>query len=265
QIIRPTGVIDPEIFVRPTEGQIDDLLGEIKTCIQKQERVLITTLTKRMAEDLTNYLQERRIEVRYLHSDIKSIERIEILQDLRSGVFDVLIGVNLLREGLDLPEVSLVVILDADKEGFLRTHRSLIQTIGRAARHVNGKVIMYADRLTESMEKAISETERRRTIQVAYNTHNNITPQPVTKQANNGILEFLSISRRLNDQSGNYSVNYQGELAKTKMEALPLDDVPELIEILEAKMKDAAKKQEFEQAATYRDQIKLLRQRLLGK
>jgi excinuclease ABC subunit B len=265
QIIRPTGVIDPEIFVRPTEGQIDDLLGEIKTCIQKQERVLITTLTKRMAEDLTNYLQERRIEVRYLHSDIKSIERIEILQDLRSGVFDVLIGVNLLREGLDLPEVSLVVILDADKEGFLRTHRSLIQTIGRAARHVNGKVIMYADRLTESMEKAISETERRRTIQVAYNTHHNIVPQPVTKQANNGILEFLSISRRLNDQSGNYSVNYQGELAKTKMEALPLDDVPELIEILEAKMKDAAKKQEFEQAATYRDQIKLLRQRLLGK
>ncbi len=255
QIIRPTGVLDPEIFVRPTEGQVDDLLSEIKLRIQRKERVLITTLTKRMAEDLTTYFQERHIQVRYLHSDIKSIERIEILQALRNGDFDVLIGVNLLREGLDLPEVSLVAILDADKEGFLRAERSLIQTIGRAARNVNGQVIMYADRLTESMDKAITETARRRAIQQEYNERHCITPKPIVKQSGNAILEFLSVSRRLNEQQIEYVVNNSQDIA--------LDELPELIEKLEQQMKEAAKKQEFEQAAVLRDRIKKLRDRLL--
>ena len=191
QIIRPTGVVDPEIFVRPTEGQVDDLLGEIRERVKLEERVLITTLTKRMAEDLTEYLQEQNVRVRYLHSEINSIQRIEILQGLREGEFDVLIGVNLLREGLDLPEVSLVAILDADKEGFLRAERSLIQTIGRAARHVRGQAILYADNLTDSMIKAIDETERRRGIQLAYNRMNNITPKPIVKKQSNAILAFF--------------------------------------------------------------------------
>jgi len=257
QIIRPTGVLDPEIFVRPTEGQVDDLLAEIKLRIKRRERVLITTLTKRMAEDLTNYFQERHIAVRYLHSDIKSIERIEILQALRNGEFDVLIGVNLLREGLDLPEVSLVAILDADKEGFLRAERSLIQTIGRAARNVNGQVIMYADRLTESMAKAINETARRRAIQMEYNKKHNITPKPITKRSGNAILEFLSISRRLNEQQVEYVVNHAQEIS--------LEDLPQLIEKLEVEMKEAARKQAFEQAAVLRDRIKKLRERLLHR
>jgi excinuclease ABC subunit B len=257
QIIRPTGVLDPEIFVRPTEGQVDDLLAEIKLRIKRRERVLITTLTKRMAEDLTNYFQERHIAVRYLHSDIKSIERIEILQALRNGEFDVLIGVNLLREGLDLPEVSLVAILDADKEGFLRAERSLIQTIGRAARNVNGQVIMYADRLTESMEKAINETARRRAIQIEYNKKHNITPKPITKRSGNAILEFLSISRRLNEQQVEYVVNHAQEIS--------LEELPQIIEKLELEMKEAAKKQAFEQAAVLRDRIKKLRERLLHR
>jgi len=257
QIIRPTGVLDPEIFVRPTEGQVDDLLAEIKLRIKRRERVLITTLTKRMAEDLTNYFQERHIAVRYLHSDIKSIERIEILQALRNGEFDVLIGVNLLREGLDLPEVSLVAILDADKEGFLRAERSLIQTIGRAARNVNGQVIMYADRLTESMEKAINETARRRAIQIEYNKKHNITPKPITKRSGNAILEFLSISRRLNEQQVEYVVNHAQEIS--------LEELPQIIEKLELEMKEAAKKQAFEQAAVLRDRIKKLRERLLRR
>lgn len=257
QVIRPTGVIDPEIFVRPTTGQVDDLLGEIKNRVDKHERVLITTLTKRMAEDLTEYLQERGIQVRYLHSEIQSIERIEILQALREGEFDVLIGVNLLREGLDLPEVSLVAILDADKEGFLRTARSLIQTIGRAARHVQGQAILYADNLTDSMIKAIDETERRRGIQMAYNRMHGITPQSIVKKSSNSILSFLEVSRRLNVQ--------QLETVYEQVDELPLDQIPTLITQLEAQMKEAAQKQEFEEAAKYRDRIKHLRDKLLGR
>lgn len=257
QVIRPTGVLDPEIFVRPTTGQVDDLLGEIQERIDRQERVLVTTLTKRMAEDLTEYFQERGVRVRYLHSEIHSIERIEILQDLREGTFDVLIGVNLLREGLDLPEVSLVAILDADKEGFLRAERSLIQTIGRAARHVRGQAILYADNLTDSMAKAISETERRRAIQMEHNTQHGITPQPIVKRSGNSILSFLEISRRLNAQ--------ELDLAYEQVSDLPLEDIPTLITQLEAQMKEAAKNLEFEEAAKYRDRIKHLRDKLLGR
>ena len=257
QVIRPTGVIDPEIFVRPTDGQIDDLLGEIKERVIRNERVLVTTLTKRMAEDLTEYLQDRGIRVRYLHSEINSIQRIEILQDLREGTFDVLIGVNLLREGLDLPEVSLVAILDADKEGFLRATRSLIQTIGRAARNVRGQAILYADNLTDSMAKAIGETERRRAIQFEYNEKHGIIPQPIVKKSSNAILSFLEVSRRLNGQ--------QLETAYQQVDELPLEQIPELISQLEAQMKEAAKSLEFEEAAKYRDRIKHLRDKLLGR
>lgn len=257
QVIRPTGVVDPEIFVRPTTGQVDDLLAEIQERVGRQERTLITTLTKRMAEDLTEYFEERGVRVRYLHSEINAIQRIEILRDLREGVFDVLIGVNLLREGLDLPEVSLVAILDADKEGFLRAERSLIQTIGRAARHVRGQAILYADNLTDSMEKAISETERRRKIQLAYNKKHGITPQPVKKGSDNAILAFLEVSRRLNTQ--------ELEDAYEQADDLPLESVPELITQLEAQMKEAAKNLEFEEAAKYRDRIKNLRSKLLGQ
>ncbi|TFI55301.1 excinuclease ABC subunit UvrB [Mastigocladus laminosus UU774] len=257
QIIRPTGVLDPEIIVRPTEGQIDDLLGEIKDRVDRNERVLITTLTKRMAEDLTDYLQENSIRVRYLHSEINSIERIEIIQNLRDANFDVLVGVNLLREGLDLPEVSLVAILDADKEGFLRAERSLIQTIGRAARHVRGQAIMYADNLTDSMIKAIDETERRRGIQMAYNKMHGITPQPIVKKSSNAILSFLEVSRRLNAQ--------EIETVDQHLDELPLENIPELITQLEAQMKEAAKKLEFEEAAKLRDKIKHLRDKLVGR
>ncbi|MBE9195817.1 excinuclease ABC subunit B [Synechocystis sp. LEGE 06083] len=256
QVIRPTGVLDPEIFVRPTTGQVDDLYGEIQTRVSLKERVLITTLTKRMAEDLTEYFSERGIKVQYLHSEIQSIQRIEILQGLRDGEFDVLIGVNLLREGLDLPEVSLVAIMDADKEGFLRAERSLIQTIGRAARHIRGQAILYADNFTDSMQKAIAETERRRKIQQEYNEKHGITPQPINKRANNAILQFLDISRRLNSQ--------QLEEVYEQAQDLPLEKIPDLIQQLEEKMQEAAKKQEFEVAATYRDRIQHLRDRLLG-
>ncbi|KAM3115871.1 excinuclease ABC subunit UvrB [Phormidesmis sp. 146-33] len=256
QVIRPTGVLDPEVFVRPTQGQVDDLLAEIQNRVPKNERVLVTTLTKRMAEDLTEYLQERSVRVRYLHSEINSIERIEILQDLRDGVFDVLIGVNLLREGLDLPEVSLVAILDADKEGFLRAARSLIQTIGRAARHIQGQAILYADNMTDSMIQAISETERRREIQQEYNEKHGVTPQPITRRAANSILSFLEVSRRLNAQ----------ELDQVYEQAddIPLENIPNLIVQLEAQMKEAAKSLEFEEAAKYRDKIKHLRDKMLG-
>ncbi|MBD1194062.1 excinuclease ABC subunit UvrB [Vulcanococcus sp. Clear-D1] len=259
QVIRPTGVLDPIVEVRPTEGQVDDLLGEIRLRADKRERVLVTTLTKRMAEDLTDYLAENGVRVRYLHSEIHSIERIEIIQDLRNGEYDVLVGVNLLREGLDLPEVSLVAILDADKEGFLRAERSLIQTIGRAARHVEGVALLYADNLTDSMDKAITETERRRAIQHAYNEKHGITPSPAGKRAGNSILAFLEVSRRLNDE--------QLEQATEQAEhnEVPLDALPELIQQLEEKMKNAAKNLEFEEAANLRDRIKGLRQKLVGK
>jgi excinuclease ABC subunit B len=259
QVIRPTGVLDPIVEVRPTEGQVDDLLGEIRTRAEKQERVLVTTLTKRMAEDLTDYLAEHGVRVRYLHSEIHSLERIEIIQDLRNGEYDVLVGVNLLREGLDLPEVSLVAILDADKEGFLRAERSLIQTIGRAARHIEGVALLYANNLTDSMARAISETERRRAIQHAYNQKHGITPTPAGKRAGNSILASLELSRRLNDD--------QLEQATEQAEhnEVPLDALPELIQQLEEKMKGAAKNLEFEEAANLRDKIKNLRQKLVGR
>ncbi|NJN75868.1 MAG: excinuclease ABC subunit UvrB [Synechococcaceae cyanobacterium RL_1_2] len=254
QVIRPTGVLDPEIFVRPTHGQVDDLYGEIMERIKLDEKVLVTTLTKRMAEDLASYFQERELLVQYLHSEIKSLERIEILQALRRGEIDVLIGVNLLREGLDLPEVSLVAIMDADKEGFLRSERSLIQTIGRAARHVRGQAILYADNLTDSMKKAIDETQRRREIQQAYNETHNIVPTQIKKSADNSILSFVDITRRVNQQQLTDAIAHK--------EDIPMDQVPELIERLNAQMKEAATNLEFEQAAILRDQIQQLRKRL---
>jgi excinuclease ABC subunit B len=259
QVIRPTGVLDPVVEVRPTEGQVDDLLGEIRVRAERDERTLITTLTKRMAEDLTDYLAENGVRVRYLHSEIHSIERIEIIQDLRNGEFDALVGVNLLREGLDLPEVSLVAILDADKEGFLRAERSLIQTIGRAARHVEGVALLYADNLTDSMARAISETERRRAIQQTYNETHGITPSPAGKRAGNAILSFLEVSRRLQDDAP------QAEAEPASFAMVPLDALPELILELEDKMKSAARNLEFEEAANLRDRIKKLRQKLVGR
>ena len=259
QVIRPTGVLDPIVEVRPTDGQVDDLLGEIRLRAGKDQRVLVTTLTKRMAEDLSDYLAEHGVRVRYLHSEIHSIERIEILQDLRNGEYDVLVGVNLLREGLDLPEVSLVAILDADKEGFLRAERSLIQTIGRAARHIEGVALLYADNLTDSMAKAISETERRRAIQNTYNEKHGITPSPAGKRAGNAILSFLAVSRRLNDEQLDEAVEQAAH------NEVPLDSLPELITQLEDRMKAAAKNLEYEEAASLRDRIKQLRQKLVGR
>ena len=267
QVIRPTGVLDPVIDVRPTEGQIEDLLSEIRIRAEKNQRVLVTTLTKRMAEDLTDFLSENKVRVRYLHSEIHSIERIEIIQDLRMGEYDVLVGVNLLREGLDLPEVSLVAILDADKEGFLRAERSLIQTIGRAARHVEGVALLYADNFTDSMKRAISETERRRTIQKKYNQVNGITPKPAGKKIENSILSFLELSRKL-DAGGlskdliNIVNNKTDAILSSSDNQCLLEELPDLIEKLEIKMKDAAKELNFEEAANLRDRIKKLRQKL---
>jgi len=267
QVIRPTGVLDPVIDVRPSEGQIEDLLSEIRIRAEKNQRVLVTTLTKRMAEDLTDFLSENKVKVRYLHSEIHSIERIEIIQDLRMGEYDVLVGVNLLREGLDLPEVSLVAILDADKEGFLRAERSLIQTIGRAARHVEGVALLYADNFTDSMKRAISETERRRTIQKKYNQVNGITPKPAGKKIENSILSFLELSRKL-DAGGlskdliNIVNNKTDAILSSSDNQCLLEELPDLIEKLEIKMKDAAKELNFEEAANLRDRIKKLRQKL---
>jgi len=243
QIIRPTGLLDPVVEVRPTKGQIDDLIGEIRDRIAKDERVLVTTLTKKMAEDLTDYMKEIGIKVRYLHSDIKTLERMAILRDLRLGVFHVLIGINLLREGLDLPEVSLVAILDADKEGFLRAERSLIQTIGRAARNADGRVIMYADTITESMQKAISETERRRKIQIAHNEKHGITPQTIRKKVQD-VIEATKVAEEKAD--------YLADATKAKMSK---KDRQRLIERLEQEMKEAAKNLQFERAAELRDAL----------
>ena len=248
QIIRPTGLLDPEVEVRKIEGQVDDLMGEIRIRAEKGERVLVTTLTKKMAEDLTDYLEGNGIKVRYIHFNIDTIERMEIIRDLRLGVFDVLVGINLLREGLDIPEVSLVAILDADKEGFLRAERSLIQTIGRAARNANGKVIMYADTVTRSMERAISETNRRRKIQDEYNKANGIVPKTVIK----GIRDIIDVGVRDDDQTKT------GKAKKPKK--LTASEREKLIEKLTREMKDAARTLEFEKAAYLRDEIQKLRE-----
>ena len=269
QVIRPTGVLDPVVEVRPTTGQVDEVLGEIRDRAAKNQRVLVTTLTKRMAEDLTDYLSENDVRVRYLHSEIHSIERIEIIQDLRLGEYDVLVGVNLLREGLDLPEVSLVAILDADKEGFLRAERSLIQTIGRAARHVDGVALLYADNMTDSMAKAISETERRRSIQQSYNEKHGVVPKAAGKKASNSILSFLELSRKLKQDGPDADlVEVVGKAAQALEDdsnaALALEALPELIDQLEAKMKDVARNLDFEEAANLRDRVKQLRQKMAG-
>ena len=248
QIIRPTGLVDPAIMVRPTKGQIDDIVHEVRVHAEKDERVLVTTLTKKMAEDLTDYLSEQGLRVRYLHSDIGTFERVDILRDLRSGVFDCLVGINLLREGLDLPEVSLVAILDADKSGFLRNFRSLIQTIGRAARNVSGAVIMYADVVTDSMAQAIDETNRRRAIQVAYNTEHGIEPQTIRK-AIHAIVDYARGEPEGPDAQ---------EVAR-ELSALPRDEVMRLLASLEEDMTSAAEKLDFESAARLRDQIVRLR------
>jgi excinuclease ABC subunit B len=255
QVIRPTGLIDPSISVRPTKGQIDDLLDEIRQRVMKGQRALVTTLTKKMAEDLADYMQEMNIKVHYLHSEIDTIERVEILRDLRLGVYDVVVGINLLREGLDLPEVSLVAILDADKEGFLRSEGSLIQMIGRAARHVEGAVIMYADTVTRSMQKAIDETNRRRTRQVAYNERHNITPRGIQK-------EVRTLSERIKAMSGADGAA-DGKAASVALAGIPKEDALRLIKDLESQMRAAAKQLEFEKAAQLRDQIIELRRSII--
>jgi excinuclease ABC subunit B len=247
QIIRPTGLLDPIIEVRPTKGQIDDLIHEIHERIKRDERVLVTTLTKKMSEDLTDYLKEIGIKVRYLHSDIKTFERMQILRDLRLGTFHVLIGINLLREGLDLPEVSLVAILDADKEGFLRSERSLIQTVGRAARNSDGRVIMYGDRITDSMSKAMFETSRRRATQEAYNIEHGITPLTIAKKIRD-VIEATKVA----EQKADY-------LSGIKSAKMSKKDRSSLIERLEHEMKQAAKNLQFERAAELRDAVMELR------
>ncbi|OEZ87961.1 UvrABC system protein B [Janthinobacterium sp. HH104] len=256
QVVRPTGLVDPQIIVRPASSQVDDLMSEIVERIKKDERVLVTTLTKRMSEQLTEYLGDHGIKVRYLHSDIETVERVEILRDLRLGTFDVLVGINLLREGLDLPEVSLVAILDADKEGFLRSERSLIQTIGRAARNLNGTAILYGDRITDSMRRAIDETERRRAKQIAFNTANNIIPIGVKKSIREMIDGVYS------PQEARETLQVAQEAAK--FEAMSEKQVSKEIKRLEKLMVDHAKNLEFEKAAQVRDQLHILKQQLLG-
>ena len=253
---RPTGLIDPEIFVKPADSQVDDLLGEIKLCVESKERVLATTLTKRMAEDLTDYLIEHGIKVRYLHSEIDTVERVEIIRDLRIGKFDVVVGINLLREGLDIPEVSLVAVLDADKEGFLRSERSLIQTAGRAERNLNGKVIFYGNTVTRSMKAAIDETSRRRLKQIAFNKENNITPVGIKKRIKDIIdgLEDVEEHKRQQD----------AKKENRKYEDFTEPQIIKEISKLEKVMHRYARDLDFESAAKTRDQIKFLKEQLYG-
>jgi excinuclease ABC subunit B len=249
QIIRPTGLLDPVIEVRPTKGQVDDLIDEIKSRVDRGERALVTTLTKKMAEDLADYLVEMGVKTHYLHSEIQTLERVEILRDLRLGVYDVVVGINLLREGLDLPEVSLVAILDADKEGYLRSQWSLIQTMGRAARHVSGRVVMYADSMTDSMRRAIDETERRRRIQEEFNRDHGVEPEGIRK----AIRDITDRVKQVAEESPAYVTG-----------PIPKDEVARLIKDFERQMKEAAKNLEFEKAALLRDRIVELRRELVG-
>jgi excinuclease ABC subunit B len=247
QIIRPTGLIDPVIQVRPVAGQVDDLIEEIRSTIKKHQRILVTTLTKRMSEDLTDYLKELNIKVAYIHSDVDTLDRTDILRDLRLGVYDVVVGINLLREGLDLPEVSLVAILDADKEGFLRSQQALIQTVGRAARHQEGRVIMYADVVTGSMDRTIQETDRRRSIQEAYNKEHNITPMGISKNIEKGMRPDLP---------------EEAKTAKLNLKKIPKDEYKHLLKDLSAQMDLAAANLEFEKAAELRDIIQQITKEL---
>lgn len=269
QIIRPTGLVDPEVIIKPSKGQIDDLLGEINARVERDERVLVTTLTKRMAEDLTGYLLEHGVKVEYLHSDVDTLRRVELLRELRMGTFDVLVGINLLREGLDLPEVSLVSILDADKEGFLRSSTSLIQTIGRAARNVSGQVHMYADRITDSMAKAIEETNRRREIQVAYNKKHGVDPQPLRKRIaditdtiakedadTRALLEKVAKTSKGKGKGKGSAIRHDG------LAAVPAEDLTDLISQLTAQMHAAAEELQFELAARLRDEVGDLKKEL---
>jgi excinuclease ABC subunit B len=273
QLIRPTGLLDPEIEVRPSENQIDDLMDEILTRTHRQERVLITTLTKRMAEELTEYLLNHNVRATYIHSDVATLDRVKIMMDLRAGVFDVLVGVNLLREGLDLPEVSLVAILDADKEGFLRSHRSLTQTAGRAARNVNGKVIMYADTITESMQRTIDETARRRTIQIKYNEEHGITPQQIIKEIKTALPQSQSeeTARTRSTKANMPTAQVYIEPDNNAFAADPVsmkmskEELQKSIENTTKLMKLAAKDLDFIQAAQYRDEIIRLQDLLAEK
>lgn len=259
QIIRPTGLVDPEISIRPVEGQIEDILSEIRENTKAGDRSLVLTLTKKMAEDLSSFLSNEGIRVKYLHSDIDTVERMKILRDLRQGQFDVLVGINLLREGLDLPEVSLIMILDADKEGFLRSTRSLIQIIGRAARNVRGRVILYADAVTDSMFAAISETNRRREIQIAYNEKNGITPRSIRKEVR-GVLDTIEEVSR---EEGIPEAAVEG-LLDNKSPRLSVPELQKLSKRIEKSMKDAAKNLDFEEAARLRDMLVVIRGQLRG-
>jgi excinuclease ABC subunit B len=256
QVVRPTGLVDPEVEVRPATHQVDDVLQEIRIRVDKNERVLITTLTKRMAEQLTDYLADNGVKVRYLHSDVDTVERVEILRDLRLGSFDVLVGINLLREGLDIPEVSLVAILDADKEGFLRAERSLIQTIGRAARNINGRAILYADHITDSMRRAIGETERRRAKQIAHNAAHGITPRTIVKQVRDLIDGVYS------EKAGKEAEKL--ELQRAQVEDMSEKDIGKEIKRLEKLMLEHARNLEFEKAARVRDQLAILKEQAFG-
>lgn len=259
QIIRPTGLMDPCISIKPAKGEVDDLIGEIKKTVEKGNRVLVTTLTKRMAEDLADYLKEIGIKVRYLHSDIETLERVRIIRDLRLGVFDVLVGINLLREGLDLPEVSLVAILDADKEGFLRSKTSIIQTIGRTARNIDGKVILYGDTITESMKFAIAETDRRRKIQSEFNKKNNITPESIKKKVQDILGSIYE------QDYYTIPVELPSFISEDNIEYLTIDEVPKVISEMENQMRKYAGKFEFEKAASLRDKIKSIKKRFFGE